>query len=496
LKLYPSGKYTQWVKDRLALYKASQPWLFASLSRQMSGPAQVNTEMQYSEYGSLTMEAYLGASQTTSMAPVGTAIVPTTVSATDQKSVISNVNLTARANNNEYDNRLVFQDFYSANYLPGQANTNRLGSAFYEVKDRIDNYSFKVGRQSGVGGGVMGRFDGISAGYGISPDYKVNIVAGQLSDVTSDEQPKFTGASLDFGMRNPVGGSFYYIDQTVYGITDRKAVGGNLRYFEPAFNVMSMFDYDLQFREINIMTVQGTINGGGKGNDYNFLVDRRKSPILDLRNAISGSTVSLTSMIQNGAAVSDLLFWANQRITTTTMAAAGMVNHLNEQWTMGTDVSYSITDALAASGQYDTNGNCVDAAVGCVAATPSSGPAWSVSERLTGIGVFRPRDVSNLSVNYSRSETSTSEGVQFSNHTDMADKWTLDTTLGVGTQSDSSGGKSNNLAPSARVSYKMKNDLTLDSQLGLTWSTTTNSALSISSKSFQDFMSFGFRFDF
>jgi hypothetical protein len=78
----------------------------------------------------------------------------------------------------------------------------------------------------------------------------------------------------------------------------------------------------------------------------------------------------------------------------------------------------------------------------------------------------------------------------------MADKWTLDTTLGVGTQSDSSGGKSNNLAPSARVSYKMKNDLTLDSQLGLTWSTTTNSALSISSKSFQDFMSFGFRFDF
>jgi hypothetical protein len=442
------------------------------------------------------MEAYLGASKTTSLAPVGTAVVPTTVSSTDQKSVISNVNLTARANNNEYDNRLVFQDFYSANYLPGQANTNRLGSAFYEVKDRIDNYSFKVGRQSGVGGGVMGRFDGISAGYGISPDYKVNIVAGQLSDVTSDEQPKFTGASLDFGMRNPVGGSFYYIDQTVYGITDRKAVGGNLRYFEPAFNVMSMFDYDLQFREINIMTVQGTINGGGKGNDYNFLVDRRKSPILDLRNAISGSTVSLTSMIQNGAAVSDLLFWANQRITTTTMAAAGMVNHLNEQWTMGTDVSYSITDALAASGQYDTNGNCVDAAVGCVAATPSSGPAWSVSERLTGIGVFRPRDVSNLSVNYSRSETSTSEGVQFSNHTDMADKWTLDTTLGVGTQSDSSGGKSNNLAPSARVSYKMKNDLTLDSQLGLTWSTTTNSALSISSKSFQDFMSFGFRFDF
>jgi hypothetical protein len=78
----------------------------------------------------------------------------------------------------------------------------------------------------------------------------------------------------------------------------------------------------------------------------------------------------------------------------------------------------------------------------------------------------------------------------------MAEKWTLDSTLGLATQSDSSGGKSNNLSPSARVSYKMKTDLTLDSQLGLTWSTTSNDALATSSKSFQDFLSFGFRFDF
>jgi hypothetical protein len=163
---------------------------------------------------------------------------------------------------------------------------------------------------------------------------------------------------------------------------------------------------------------------------------------------------------------------------------------------MGTDVSYSITDALAASGLVDVNGNCIDVSVGCVAASPSSGPAWSVAERLTGIGIFRPRDVSNLSVNYTRSETSTGEGLQFSNHTDMADKWTLDSTLSVGNQSDNVGGKSNNLSPTGRVSYKMKSDLTLDSQLGLTWSTTSNSSLATSSKSFQDFLSFGFRFDF
>jgi hypothetical protein len=194
--------------------------------------------------------------------------------------------------------------------------------------------------------------------------------------------------------------------------------------------------------------------------------------------------------------VSDLLTLANQRTTSTTLVSAGMANHLSEKWTTGTDGSYSITDGLAASGQLDGNAHCIDVTIGCVAASPSSGATWSISQRLTGIGVIRPRDVTNFSVNYTRSETSTSEGAQISNHMDLAEKWSFDTTMGLNNQTDSSGGKSNNLSPTARVSYKMKSYLTLDSQLGLTWSTTSNDSLSTSSKTFQDFLSFGFRFDF
>lgn len=498
LKLYPSGKGSQWVKDRLAVLKASQPGLFSATSTPfVNTPPVQNTEFQYSEFGSLSMEGYLGASQSTTLATVGTTQTPTTVSSTDQKSVMTNINMTARANNNEYDNRLVFQDYYAANYLPGQANTSRVGAAFYELKDRLQNYSVKIGRQSGMGGGVLGRFDGIAAGYGITPDYKVNVVAGQLSDVTLDEQPKFKGASLDFGIRSPLGGSAYYIDQSVYGITDRRAVGGNLRYFEPSFNIMSMLDYDLLFMAPNFMTVQGTVNGGGKGNDYNFILDRRRSPILDLRNAVNGSTVTFNSLLQTGFATSDLVGWANQRTTTTSMAGVGMVNHLNEKWNTGTDVSYSITDALAASGQVDPTTNiCIDVMVGCVPATPSSGPAWSFSQRLTGIGIFQPRDVNNFSVNYTKTMTSTGEGFQFSNHSELSEKMTLDTNMSLGHQTDNTGGKSDNFSPSERVSYRLKNNITLDSQIGLTWSNTSNSTLQTSSRTFQDFLSFGFRFDF
>ena len=497
LKLYPHGRWVPWVKDRLALFKSSQPGLFVDAPPVVFVPPKVkNTEFEFTEFGSLSMEAYLGGNQTNTTAPIGTNQSPTSISTTTQKSVMSNLNMTARSFNNEYDNRLVFQDFYSANYLPGQENSNRMGAAYYELKDRVVNYSVKIGRQSGMGGGVMGRFDGITAGYEITPNYKANIVSGQLSDITIDSQPKFTGVSLDFGLKDPFGGSLYYINQTVDGFVDRRAAGGNVRYFEPTFSVMSMFDYDLQFGAINILTVQGTINGGGKANDYNFLVDRRRSPILDLRNALNGTTTSLATLEQNGWTKDDLLLLANQRTTTSSTASVGMVNHLNEKWNMGTDVSYSITDALDASGTDPALLGGATPLEGFVAATPSSGPIWSFSERLTGMGVFQPRDVSNFSFSYTKSMTSVSESLQCSNHSDIGEKMSLDTTLGFGNQADTVGGKSNNVSPSARISYKVKNNLTLDGQLGLTWSKTSSSVLQNSSNSFQDFLSFGFRLDF
>ena len=497
LKLYPNGRWAKWVKDRLELLKTSQPKLFVVAPPVViTLPKIKNTEFQFTEFGSLSMEAYLGANQTNTSAVGGTSQAPTSISTTTQKSVITNVNVTARSYNNEYDNRLVLQEFYSANYLPGQANSSRLGSAFYEMKDRVDSYSVKIGRQSGMGGGVMGRFDGVAAGYGINSEYKANIVAGQLSDSSLDSQPIFMGASLDFGLKNQLGGSVYYINQTVSGFTDRRAIGGNLRYFEPAFNIMSMFDYDTQFRELNILTVQGTLSGGGKGNDYNFLVDRRRSPILDLRNAINGTTATLNSLLQNGWDTEGLILLADQRTTVTNSASMGMVNHLNEKWNTGTDVSYSITDALAASGTDPAligGGTPVE---GFVPASPSSGPLWSVSQRLTGMGVFRARDVTNFGVTYSKSETSSSESLQCSNHTDVGDQWSLDSSLTLGFQKDNVGGKSNNFSPSERVSYRLKSNLTLDGQLGLSWSKTSSEALQSSSNSFQDFLSFGFRFDF
>lgn len=496
LKLYPKGTSASWVKERLDRLKLSQPALFANLAKPTTAPIVHNTEFQYSEFGSMSVYYYQGQSQTTTSATAGVVQSQNTISNIDQKSMMANVNVTARSYNNEYDNRLVFQNYYAANFLQGQASTNRLGAAFYELKDRIVDYSVKVGRQSGFGGGVMGRFDGVSAGYGFGSGMRANVVAGRLADFSSDVKPTFTSYSLDFGTRSALGGSVYFTNQTVSGITDRRAVGGNLRYFEPRFNLMSMLDYDTQFKAVNILTVQGTWNGGGVGaNDYNFLLDRRRSPILDVRNAVNGTAVPLSTLIQNGYTTSDLVLLADQRTASTNLAQVGMTNHLSEKWIIGTDFSASNTSGLPSSGgPVDPTVGCI-ATEGCVDATPATGVAWSISERFTGLGMFRPNDVTNFSVSYTKSQQTTGQAFQVSNHIDLDDKWTLDSALSLNFQSISTGSsKSNDIAPSVRASYKVRNNLTADGQLGLDWSHTTTSVVDTSNtaNSLREYIALGF----
>ncbi len=495
-KLYPTGKYTSWVNNRLAVLKIAAPNVFAELAKPAqpaAAPVRVqNTEFQTMEFGSLGMYFYTGGSRIKTSGG-NQAAIPT-ISLVDQKSIMTNINMTTNTYNNEYDNRLVFQDFYARNMLPNQKNNNRLGAFFYEFRDRIDGYSARIGRQSGIGGGVMGRFDGISAGVDMFSDYRLNVVGGQLADLTLDSKPKFAGASVDFGTKDPFGGSLYGIVQKADGLIDRKAVGGNLRYFNPSFTLMSMFDWDTQFKALNMLTIQGTWNGGGTSNDYNFIIDKRRGPLLDVRNAVNGTVTTVNTLLQNGWTFQDLLLLANQRTGTSTSVMVGMVNHLSEKWNAGTDVSVSRNSGLPASGTLLPDGSV--GLEGFVPAIPPSPSVWTLSERLTGNGVIMPHDITNFVVSYSKGPTSTAESFQFGNHMDLQEKWALDLNVHFTHQSDTSGGTANDISPTARLTYRLRNNFSLDWQLGLDMTKNSNSVFQTTTTTYRYFASFGFQWNF
>ncbi|HEY6094679.1 MAG TPA: hypothetical protein VIU93_06980 [Gallionellaceae bacterium] len=491
LKLYPQGSAAPWVKDRLARLNAILPPPAASAFIPPALPVQPS-EFHTAEFGSLSMYYYNGSSHTDSISTVNGVQVPTTLTVNDQSALFTNVMMSVRSYNNEYDNRIVFQDTYLKNFLPNGENRNRLGAAYAEVKNRISNYSVRVGRQSAFGGGVLGRFDGVNAGYGITPDWRINVVAGQLADQTVGDQPKFVGGSIDFGVRSAFGGSFYYISQTVSGITDRQAVGGNLRYFEPRKTVFAMVDYDTQFQQLNMFTLQGSLNSES-GVDYNFMLDRRRTPSLSIRNAVNGTTASIQTLLDNGWTTDDLIALADSRTATANLAMFGFTNHLSERWQLGTDVTLSNITGLDQSGTL--NPDFTTGIEGFVPATPPTGNAWTVSERLIGNDVIATHDLTLFSVSLSRTEQVTGKSFLMNNHAFLREPWVLDSTLRLFWQDDYLGGTAITIAPSAKIGYLMRTSLTLEAEAGLDWTRNTPNEMQTST-TVRQYFALGFRWNF
>lgn len=517
LKLYPAGKEVRWVRERLSILARVQPAVPAAKPAAVAARTQ-RTEFQTSTYGSLSTYYYHGASQTDTVAFIGGTPTPTTLSLTDQSSLINNVSLTARSFNDEFDNRLVLQDFYSVSFLPGQPDRNRLNAAYYDVKNRILNYSARIGRQSAFGGGVLGRFDGLSAGYGFLPDWRANIAVGRMSDVTLDSPPSFYSVSVDFGVNEALGGSVYVINQKIGGITDRTATGGYLRYLEQGSTAMAMLDYDTQFKQVNILTVQGTLHQES-GIDYNFLVDRRKTPTLGIMNAVNGATYTqgipnldpvtgdpipdsftfvsapstIADLLQNGWTQQDLVDLARKRTADSNLLLLGVTKRIQEKWQIGSDISVTNTSGLPESGT--DLGNGITGREGYFAPTASSGNAWAISGRVSGSDVLFARDTSMTSLSYSKSNFAHGTSLLLYNRAPLREQWTLDTTLRLFRQSDTAGGTSSTTSPELKLSYALRNNLTLEADGGIDWTKTT-SAAAPDAKTTRQYFSLGFRWDF
>lgn len=498
LKLYPAGIAAMWVKDRQAKLGAVLPALPTQQTATAKAP---RTDFKNMEYGSFSTYYYRGASHTNTVTTVGATQVPTSLSRTDQSTLLTNVMVTDRFYNNEFDNRIVFQGFKAANFLPQQPSRQQLNALYVDVRNRIDDYSVRVGRQSPYGGGVMGRFDGATAGYGVTPDTRVNLVAGQLADAVIGAKPKFVGLGVDLGVKDAFGGSLYGIKQTVAGLTDRQAIGGNMRYFEHGSTVMGMLDYDTQFRAVNWATVQGTLHTESE-TDYNVLLDRRRSPVLDLRNSVMGTSNSVDVLLQNGFTQSDLIALAKQRTATSNMAMLGVNKRIAEKWQAGSDIAISSISGLPQSGTL-INGVQVGSTLvggtpgleGFIPATPTTGAAWTLSGRLVGNDFISSHDISIASLSYTKSKQMTGEMLLLTNHAFLQENLTLDSTLRVYLQSDSFGGKQNVIAPTLKLGYRLRNNLTLDTEAGIESTKSTPSSLQ-SSKTNRQYFSFGFRWDF
>ena len=309
---------------------------------------------------------------------------------TTQNALLSDVSLVARRHGERFDFTTRASAGYSYDMLgDGPGSQSRVTLLFAEVADRIAGWYARLGRQAGGTAGLMGTFDGMQAGYQLWPRLRVNGFFGFPVDSTRegpDSSRKFVGVSADVGtLANAWDLSFYAVDQQYSGVTDRQAVGGEVRYFRPGITLVGLADFDIHYSTLNTALLLGTFTLPARWT-LNFNVDHRKSPGLATRNAMIGQPVRRFDELFGMYTPQEIQQLALDRTSESQTYSVGVSRPFGERWQWSLDASSMTLGSTRASGG--------------VAATPSSGTDTAVSTQALGYGLFGRGDVTSLGLQY------------------------------------------------------------------------------------------------
>ena len=487
LKRYPEGEDTERVRQRLANLgdaPRSEPLRTTEV--------QTVAGWRSFSFGSLSQFYYRGNSKIdTQQLVAANTLDRTTLSLTDQSALITNLDASTRFVDDTHDNRIVFRDSNTQNFISGQRDVNRLNAAYYEYKHKPADASARLGRQPGNTGGLLGRFDGAWLGYGLMPALRLNVVGGVPVDYgfTLDSKRHFYGTSLEVGpLDQHWTGNVYVIRQMVDSIVDREAAGMELRYFAQQGSFALMVDYDTVFSRINIATMQGNWLAPSK-TAFNLLADYRMTPALQTSTATLGEATTSVQTLLNTYTEDELRRRALALTAMSALASAGVTHPLSEVWQVGGDVRVSRISHTDGTNNFP--------------GMPGTGYIYVYTGQLIGIGLFDKRDVNVVSVSRINNPVPdvgySGYAARLASRSPLAERWTLDGSVLWYRQTNDNGATLGRISPIVRLGYRWGNSMTLELEAGAETSNTSSgpaSATQIEEKARRRFFSVGYRWDF
>ena len=381
----------------------------------------------------------------------------------------------------------MLRDTHTLDLLRSDKTRNKLSAMYVDYRLQSQGLSVRAGRQSPLGAGVMGRFDGVQVGYRLAPKWRVNAVAGEPSDSLLDARRYFYGASLDAdAITANFSGSVYAIEQRIDHQIDRRAVGTELRFVNGGLSASSLLDYDLELRGMNIATVQGTWQWQDN-TVVNAMYDRRATPMLSLGNALFLQNpvlnVQATRLQELLASQSLSLLRQQVRRTTafSTQAMLGLTRPVTPNWQVGGDVRLTNVGELLPVADILPNGQ------------PGTGNIWSVGGQLIGTNLYSQRDTHVAVLNLLKAPTYKGELLSYNNSSTLSPTWQLEPSLRYYHQKDTANIRTSRWSPGLRVTFRPTPKLAVESELSLEFSTVTGPARNESSR--RTFYYTGLRYD-
>ena len=472
LKLYPRGEGAARVRARLAALPAAG----TPPARAARAPLRTLT-------GTLSQYYYRGDTKIESVFNTPTTADRSSFSLTDQSSLVTNIDLTARNRTAGSDNRLVLRDTYNKSFLERPDSYNRLNAAYYDYRGLDNTVSARLGRQSGFTGGLPNRFDGALAGVGIAQGWRVSGAFGvpvEYPDLEAER--RFWTASLEYdNLGGAWSGNFFFTDQTVDGIGDRRAVGNETRYLSDGLSVFTLLDYDVDFKQWNITMLQGTWQSERRV-IVNFMLDRRRAPLLATTNAILGQGTTSIARLLETMTEEALRQQALDVTATVTQAQLGFTVPLGARWQAGLDARLTNVGALPA---VIVNGIEIPA-------QPATGDIYTYDLQLIGTNLYSDRDTSVLALTLLDGPTQTGRQLSYSNLSAVG-RWTLEPSLRYYTQDDAAGVRLTRWTPGLRLSYRVRDSLALEGEAS--WERTRTVGPAAEEDTRRQFFFVGYRWD-
>ncbi len=276
-------------------------------------------------------------------------------SSVDVKALDSSILHSARYRDDEKTINTRISGGYNYDGIDSTASSSSISNLYGEIIYRDTALSAKVGRQSRNKGGVLGRFDGVYLGKGLSNGQMVTLTTGY--PVNSQKDGVITSKKLisvgyewnDFIADWDL--STYLAQQNNEVMTDRQAIGFDVSHITKESVLFGMVDYDLLFSEFNLLSLIGNISTTD-GTNYNFSFDQRASVWNFTSNASADTgsgTITSLSQLRNTFTEKQIIEMANDRSAVASTASLGINKSLNEKYQINADIVATKTTATTPS---------------------------------------------------------------------------------------------------------------------------------------------------
>lgn len=479
LEHYPSGEDSDRVRQRLmSMVTAALP--------EQEKRRQEKATADWDVYGSFS-QYYLR----------NTVLVDDTPTETTTSAYSTDLDLIALRRSSDSDTRMRITAGHYYDLLAEEDNQDtRLSTLYAEHHDRDAGWWGRLGRQSSDHDGVLGRFDGLKLGYALNKRIEASVVAGYPVDSSRDplnKERSFAGLALDFGpFADSWEFSLYGMEQTTETLVDRRAVGGEMRYFSPSLTLFGLADYDVFYEELNIGTVLA--NWTLKNElTLNATIDVRKTPTLTTRNALIGQTTGPTTALVPVEEMEELRTLysdeeiyqlARDRTAEIRTLTLGASRPISKRLRLAGDLTMMNTSATAAS----------PVELGGVEATPATDDEYFLNLQMIGTGVLNGDDISTLGLRFSDTTTAESAGIFASSRLPVGQHWRFYPRLRVDHRTwKTSEDTQWNAGPALRIEYDW-NKVILQGEIGGEW---VNRELpDDTERSLGIYGSFGYRYEF